>query len=139
VTDENTEKKPEKASTDPKTLEKAVNEGNIALEQRIMNVMKDVFDAKIASLEKAMDEKIDTLLKTKEVELEQALRKGFGLENDPVIHMSDMIAYGRKQALEKGETDKRTPAPETPAGPDGNVEPNQIDELFKKAKTGALD
>lgn len=131
------QKKPEQAKPTETPIEKAVKEEK-SLEQRIFGVMEDVMNKKLGEMEHRMDEKIETLLKAKEVEVEKALRKGFGLEEDPVIHMSDLIAYGRKNALEKAETDKRTPAPETPLGPEGNVQPTPIDELFAKAKKGEL-
>lgn len=108
----------------------AVEKGNINLEQRIMGVMKDVIDVKIASLEKALDEKIDAILKSKEIEMEQALRKGFGLENDPTIHKSDMIAFFRKAQLEAADSQKKTPAAIEKAGPEGNKSGNPIDQIF---------
>jgi hypothetical protein len=99
-------------ATDKAALEDAVAKGTVTLEQRIMGVMEDVVNTKIAALEKALDEKIDGILKSKEIEMEQALRKGFGLENDPVIHESDLIAALRKASLaESGDVGKRTPAP----------------------------
>jgi len=131
-------KKPEQALVpESKGVEKAIKEEQ-SLEQRIMGVMKDVIDTKLSALEKALDLKIDALLKAKEVEVEKALRKGFGLEQDPVVHMSDLIEHGRKLALEKADTGKRTPAPETPLGPEGNTQPTPIDEIFAKAKKGEL-
>lgn len=125
-----TDKKPE-----PAPIAKAEDP---TLIDRILHVVEDVMKAKMDNFEKKIDDKIDAILKTKEVEVEKALRKGFGLENDPVVHMSDLIEYGRKQALEKAETGKRTPASETPAGPEGNTPQNPIDELFEKAKKGEL-
>ncbi len=92
-------------------LVKAVADGNLTLEQRIMNVMKDVVETKVKALEVELDKKIDDILKAKEVEMEHALRKGFGLENDPVIHQSDLIAALRKAALDQGTGEKRTPVP----------------------------
>lgn len=105
------EKEKPNPATDKAALEEAVAKG-VTLEQRIMGVMEDVVNTKIAALEKALDEKIDGILKSKEIEMEQALRKGFGLENDPVIHESDLIAAIRKaQLAASGGEGKRTPAP----------------------------
>jgi hypothetical protein len=100
------------------------------LEQRVMKVMEDVFDVKIKALEAKIDGKIDELLKAKEVEMEQALRKGFGLENDPTIHKSDMIAFFRKAQLEATESQKKTPAALEKAGPEGSKSTNPIDQIF---------
>lgn len=102
-----------------------------SLTERILNVMEDALNKKLEAFEKKIDEKIDTILKSKEVEVEQALRKGFGLEQDPVVHMSDLVSYGRKIALEKAEPDKRTPGKEG-GGPEGTLkEPTGVDAIFK--------
>ena len=131
-------KKPEQALVpESKGVEKAIKDEK-TLEQRIFGVMEDVMTKKLGEMEKRMDEKIETILKAKEIEVEKALRKGFGLEQDPVVHMSDLIEHGRKLALEKADTGKRTPAPETPLGPEGNTQPTPIDEIFAKAKKGEL-
>ena len=103
------------------------------LTQRIENVIKDVFSLKIAALETRMDQKIEELLKGKEVEMEQALRKGFGLDTDPVIHQSDLVAAIRKAALENADPTKRTPAPTKKAGPDGNKTAHPFDAAVEKA------
>lgn len=108
------------------------------LTERIMGVVEEVMMAKLDAFEKKIDGKIDVLLKSKEVEIEQALRKGFGLEQDPVVHMSDLIAYGRKAALEKADTGKRTPAPEGAPGPEGNVKPDLLQKMFADARKGVV-
>jgi hypothetical protein len=102
------------------------------LTQRIEAVIKDVLEAKIKALELNMDKKIDDLLKSKEVEMEQALRKGFGLEQDPVIHQSDLITAIRKAQLEATPPEKRSPAATPKAGPEGNKPAGDaLDALFK--------
>jgi hypothetical protein len=101
------------------------------LTQRIESVIKDVLDAKLKALELNMDKKIDAILKSKEVEMEQALRKGFGLEQDPVIHQSDLISAIRKAQLEASPTEKRAPTADAKAAPDGNrTSTNPIDTMF---------
>lgn len=115
-----------------KTVIETVEKGNLNLEQRIMGVMKDVIDTKILALEKALDEKIDNILKSKEIEMEQALRKGFGLEQDPVIHKSDLIAALRKASLEQSEPAKKTPAAIEKAGPTGSKSENALDKVFEQ-------
>jgi hypothetical protein len=115
---------PKPAET-PSAETKALN-----LEERIMKVMQDVFDVKIKALEAKIDGKIDELLKTKEIEMEQALRKGFGLEQDPVIHQSDLLAALRKATVENAE--KRSPAATEKAAPEGNKPQEPLDEAFKQ-------
>ena len=129
--EDSTCKIPEPAATsEAKTVIGTVEKGNLNLEQRIMGVMQDVFDTKIKALEVRIDEKIDELLKAKEIEMEQALRKGFGLENDPTIHKSDMIAFFRKAQLESAESQKKTPAALEKAGPSGSKLGNPIDNIY---------
>jgi len=123
-----------KSCTMPDPAEKAAKEIDFNLTQRIEGVIKDVFSLKIAALEKRMDEKIEELLKGKEVEMEQALRKGFGLDNDPVIHQSDLVAAIRKAALDNADPSKKTPAPKEKAGPDGNApQKDSFDAAVEKA------
>jgi hypothetical protein len=118
--------------TMPETPEQKAKDIDFNLTQRIESVIKDVFSIKIAALEKRMDEKIEELLKGKEVEMEQALRKGFGLDNDPVIHQSDLVAALRKAALDNTEPNKKTPAPKEKAGPDGNTQKDSFDAALEK-------
>lgn len=119
-----------KKESPPASLDKAVADGNLGFEQRMENLMKDVFDVKFKAFEAKIDTKLDELLKTKEVEMEQALRKGFGLETDPVIHKSDLVSALRKAAVEKTEKE-RAPVAEVKAGPEGNKPQDAIDEAFK--------
>jgi hypothetical protein len=119
-----------------KPLEKAQEPTTAAVDKplvdRIMAVVEDVMKAKLDTFEKKIDEKIDVILKSKEVEVEQALRKGFGLEQDPVIHMSDLVKYGRKIGLENSESGKKTPAALEKAGPEGTGKiENPIDAQLK--------
>ncbi len=114
----------------PAPAEKATKDMNLT--ERLESVIKDVLDLKLAALEKAMDKKIEDILQSKEVEMEQALRKGFGLDNDPVIHQSDLVAAIRKAALDNAESAKRTPAPKEKAGPDGNTPKDSFDAAIEK-------
>ncbi len=108
---------------------------DLTLTQRIDHVIRDVLDAKLKALELSMDKKIDDILKSKEVEMEAALRKGFGLDHDPVIHQSDLVAALRKAALKETDSDKRTPAPTATVkstGPAGTQPDNPFDKELKK-------
>jgi len=120
---------PNKTET-PEETAKAID---FNLTQRIEGVIKDVFSLKIAALEKRMDEKIEELLKGKEVEMEQALRKGFGLDSDPVIHQSDLVAAIRKASLETSTPAKKTPAPIEKGGPDPKGSKDPFDQAVEKA------
>lgn len=117
-------------------LVKAVADGNLSLEQRIMKVMDDVVSTKIKALEAKLDVKIDDILKAKEVEMEHALRRGFGLENDPVIHQSDLVAALRKAALDQGAVEKRAPESKEKAGPEGSQPEDPFDAAVKAKFSG---
>lgn len=113
-----------------KQNEPAAQKAELGFEQRVENVIKEVLDAKFKALDTRIDTMIETHLKAKEVEVEQALRKSFGVEQDPVVHKSDLIAAIRKAATENTEKE-RSPAAQEKASPDGNQKPDQLDELFK--------
>jgi len=119
-------------------IEKGAGKTEPSLMERIMGVVEDVLEKRMEVFEKKIDDKFETMLKSKEVEVEQALRKGFGLEQDPVVHMSDMITYGRKMALEKADTGKRTPGKEGDKGPEGTVATDPISKMFNEARKGGL-
>ncbi len=116
---------------EPAAVAKAeISVETVGLEQRIEKAVNEYVEKKIESrfsqLEKHLDERTDAIMKAKEIEVEQALRKGFGLENDPVIHQSDLISAIRKAQLETAESAKKTPAPDAltkSTGPDGNAPP----------------
>lgn len=118
-------KQPETPTAEAKAVTAEFN-----LTQRIESVIKDVLESKLKALEANIDKKIEDILKAKEVEVEQALRKGLGVESDPVIHQSDLISAIRKASLEASESQKKTPAATEKAGPEGNKPNNPIDALY---------
>ena len=136
---------------DPKPIDKELEQTleDTPLMKRLFAVFEEVTTKKLAAIEKTLEDKVDAMekrfdgkieksLSAKEIEMERALRKGFGLESDPVIHMSDLIAYGRKGALEKADTGKRTPAKEGEKGPEGTVATDSISKMFENARKGGL-
>jgi hypothetical protein len=89
---------------------------------RIEGVIKDYFDRLELRMDAMLDAKMANIVKTKEQEMENALRKSFGLEKDPVVHMSDLPKLMRKLQLENTETGKTTPAsPPEGTGPAGTT------------------
>jgi len=123
---------------DSKNLEKATADASIGLEKRIENVFTELVEKKFAALEKRLDEKIEGILATKEVEVEHALRKGFGLDTDPVIHQSDLISAIRKAQLEVSPTEKKTPAPNPleKTSPDGTKPEDWLSKMEKNILGG---
>jgi len=108
------------------------------LEERVFKAMEEMMQVKCKESAERIEKGIEDKFILKEKEIDKICEKCFGLETDPIARRSDLIALERKTALEKAETTKRTPASETPAGPDGNAPPNPIDDLFTKAKKGDL-
>ena len=110
-------------------IEKAIADGTGTLEKRIEAVINEYVQKAVSNLEKNIDTMISNQLAAKEIEVEKALRKGLGLENDPAVHQSDLIAAIRKATLENAE--KRSPAASTKAsGPEGNQPSDPIDKMF---------
>jgi len=114
-----------------KTKQAKEKAAETSLEKRIEGVIRDVLNVKLKALELSMDKKIESILKTKEIEMEAALRKGFGLETDPVVHQSDLIKAIRKATLDNTESQKRTPPAAEKAGPDGTESKNPFEEQLK--------
>jgi hypothetical protein len=126
-----TEEKKNEVESPSAPIAKALAEGNISLEKRIESVITEYVTKAVGDLEKRIDGMINAQLKAKEIEVEQALRKGLGLENDPVLHQSDMISFMRKAALEaQTESGKKTPATIEKAGPEGTKSSNPIDTMY---------
>jgi hypothetical protein len=121
--------------SETKTIEKADTKEDakpdITLIDRITGVIEDVMKAKLGTFEKTIDEKLEAIIKAKEIQIEQALRKSFGTETDPVIHSSDMIAYFRKAQLDNAESGKKTPASVEKAGPEGTMPQSPFDAMLK--------
>jgi hypothetical protein len=120
------------AAEKSKVLEKAKESTEMGFEQRIEAVIKDVLDVKFKALDLRIDKMIDDKLREKEIEVEKGLRKSFGVETDPVIHQSDLVAALRKAALATGGEEKRSPAGVEKAGPDGNTPENPFAKKLKE-------
>jgi hypothetical protein len=80
----------------------------------------------VAGMEKRLEQKIvdveTRLTKKYESKVERGIRKSLGLEEDPVIHLSDLQSYMRKAQLETAASGKRSPAsPTQGTGPEGNA------------------
>jgi hypothetical protein len=121
------------SEADKKIVEKAAAATEQGLMQRIESVIHDVLEQKLGkAFDVRVDKMIEEKLKAKEIEVEAGLRKGFGLENDPVIHQSDLVAALRKAALDQTESQKRTPAPTEKGGPEGNMPEDEFDKAVKE-------
>jgi len=103
---------------------------DIAFSQRLEKAFNEALELKLKGMEKKFDEMIDAKLKALEIEAEHVLRKGLGVEQDPVVHTSDLIREIRKATLANAE--KTTPTSVEKAGPEGNKEPSSpFDAMLK--------
>jgi len=121
------------------------NTESLTLYDRVVKAIKDSEENQLSRVHQQLDERdkrLDTkILETiaeRDVQVEQAVRKGLGADMDPAIHMSDLHGYVRKFLLEKADTDKRTPAKEGEKGPEGNLSTNPIDKMFEETRKGGL-
>jgi len=102
---------------------------------RVLNVVEEAMKAKLATFETEIDKRIKDIVKAKDVEVEQALRKGFGLTKDMPLTTSDipsLLDQFRKAALENQEN--RSPAgdPLEKGNPEGTTKKDPFDEAVKK-------
>jgi len=120
------------------TTEKLSTEPHDGFIQTLVAINKEWQEQTLAKMKEENERFHDQALDGLKQETIDTYRRGLGIDPDPVMHKSEMVAMIRKMALEKAETGKRTPGPETPAGPDGNVQLSEVDRMFAKAKKGEL-
>lgn len=116
------------------TMPKSVPEEK-GLIDRVLNVVEEAMKAKLSIFEKAIDKRIKDIVKAKDVEVEQALRKGFGLTKDLPLTTSDipsLLEQFRKAALENQENRSPTGKPLEKGNPDGTAKKDPFDEAVKK-------
>jgi len=101
---------------------------SLGLTQRIERTVQAYFAQMEKRLDKAIDEKLKKIVEIKEKEVEQQLRKSFGLDKDAPVHFSDLEKFGRKLRLETAESTKRTPASPGAVGPEGNLDANKSEQ-----------
>ena len=110
---------------------------SIPLTKRIERVVQAYFTELEKRLDKKFEDKMAQLVKQKENEMEDALRKSFGLDEDPVVHASDLQKFVRKMQVETAQPGKKTPGSPGATGPEGNAQDlrtpqsKEIDDLFK--------
>ena len=88
------------------------------LTDKVVKVMDEYGKMLMAQMKASLVKQMDEVVKATQDELVAAIRKGVGLEEDPVIHLSEVNALVRKMLLEKDEG-KKTEDGEG-GGPDGD-------------------
>jgi hypothetical protein len=113
-------------------------EGHDGFIQTLAAINKEYQEQTLAKMKEENERFHNQAMEGLKKETMDTYRRGLGIDPDPVMHKSEMVGMIRKMALEAAETGKRTPASETPAGPEGNVQLSEVDQLFEKAKKGEL-
>lgn len=87
---------------------------------RIELVVKEYFKQMEENFKSWMKTEFQRLKAEADAEAEEALRKSFGLEKDPVIRRSDLAKFARSAKLNSATQGKRSPASPGATGPEGN-------------------
>lgn len=110
---------------------------DLGLTQRFERTVKAYFDQMEDKFKSWMKTEFKRLQAESEKEAEEALRKSWGLEKDPVLRRSDLAKLARSMQLETAGHGKKSPAsPRTATGPEGNVDTNKSTQ--SKAIEGLL-
>ena len=98
-------KHPEATDAD---IKKAWDERPKNLTEKIVAVMNDYGETLIKQMEARLMTRVDEVVKATQDELVGAIRKGVGLDEDPVIHLSEVTAVVRKILLDAQTPGKKT-------------------------------
>lgn len=91
-----------KTAWDEKQLE------GLNLTDKITKMMDEYGEMLVKQMEARLATRIDEVVAATQDELVGAIRKGVGLEEDPVIHLSEVTSVVRKILLEKDGDGKQT-------------------------------
>lgn len=106
-----------KAAWDAKQVE------GMNLTEKVTKMMDEYGTLLIKQMEARLQTRIDEIVKATQDELVGAIRKGVGLDEDPVIHLSEVTSVVRKMLLEKDEGKQTT---DTPGDGPGGVKPEDL-------------
>jgi hypothetical protein len=111
----------------------ASTKGMMAIIEKAIN---DATNEVYKRLEKQMIQKVTQIEAKVMRDAERALRKGLGLEVDPVLHLSDMPALLREHQLKQAAKSRRVPASPTDATPAGaaatqSEQSKAVEHIFK--------
>jgi len=117
--------------------EQTVKPEELSLEKRLLNLHNALVTARLVDAEKSLREDIHKVVEAKRAQVMEAMHKGFGVTSDPVMSASkNLIELGRKIALMKADTGKRTLAKEDGSTPEGTLRPDAITQMFVNVKKG---
>ena len=110
------------------------------LTDKVIQVMDDYGKMLMEQMKATLQKQMDSVIKSTQDELVAAIRKGVGLEEDPVIHLSEVSGLVRKMLLEKEAGAGKITTDNPGAGPDGSEKPVEklfdLDKSFNEAMKG---
>jgi len=112
-------------------------DGDVGFVARIEKAFKEALNIKFKEVDRDIDARIKAQVEQLELESERKLRAALGVEEDPVVHQSDLVAAIRKAFLEFSGAKNQAPAATEKAGPAGNQPDDPFDALEKLAIAGA--
>lgn len=95
-----------RAQCTQKPQEEAASEKG--LRNRILAVMKEYGDTLADGIKQDIQDRMDKVVQETRDEMVESLRKGLGLEKDPVVHLSEVEGMVRKIVLDEKPHGKRT-------------------------------
>jgi len=111
---------------------------NLNLTEKITKTMDDYGEMLIKQMEVRLQKRIEEVVASTQDELVGAIRKGVGLEDDPVIHLSEVTSVVRKILLD-GDGGKKTLEKEG-GGPPGDLPETKplfdLEKRFKELNAG---
>jgi len=117
--------KPEEGKTSNPTQPPQTTEEK-AFMDRIMAVFNEAIDKRMKDFWTEVEKRMDEAIKKVQAEAVQGLRKGLGVSEDPVIHLSELPELVRKIALEAQPPGKRTETTTTEKPTEGSIETPKI-------------
>ncbi len=99
------------------------------LTDKVSKVMDDYGKMLITQMEARLQKKIDDVIKSTQDELVASIRKGVGLDDDPVIHLSEVSEVVRKMILKQSGDGKKTNEIEK-GGPGGQGEKPPVEKFI---------
>lgn len=114
----------------------AEGEAEKGLRDQILSVMKEYGDTIATQVKKEIETKMQEVVKQTRDEMVKSIRKGLGLEKDPVVHLSDVEKVVREIVLDKSPHGKRTETatPEKPSEGTADLAKSIVkpaDDIFK--------
>jgi hypothetical protein len=103
--------------------------------ERYLTLVDVVAEAQLTQFGQTLELSISKIVDAKAAEINAVMAKVFAVQKSGPLN-SNMIEQIRKATLENANTDKRTPAPDDKPTPDGNVQPDKIEQMFQRVHKG---